>query len=276
MKTYALSLLLLTATLLPHGATTAGAAQKRLKPREAGASLLLEVKAEASGVAGSAERTAEVIRGRCRRLRIRCLLRPRAGGRENRLALSFSGPMEAERVKRILLAKGVELRPVVSPLNPDPMAEYLTRAEAEAAAGAERDVFPLGAPDHETYIVTERAPVVTGDDVRGAFALRAPSHDSDGYEVDCQLKPAGAARLKRWTAANINRYIAVVYNGRALSAPYIRSPIWYNFVVAGNFTRQQASDVAAALGAGNLPAPVEVLEEEAHVDRRPEPSAPRR
>jgi preprotein translocase subunit SecD len=56
-------------------------------------------------------------------------------------------------------------------------------------------------------------------------------------------------------------YVAVVYDGRALDVPYIRAPISYNVVLSGGFDRRQAEDVAVVLWGGNLPAPVEVLEE---------------
>jgi preprotein translocase subunit SecD len=41
----------------------------------------------------------------------------------------------------------------------------------------------------------------------------------------------------------------------------VKATVGYNVVVSGGFDRQQAEDVAAVLAGGNLPAPVEVLEE---------------
>lgn len=43
--------------------------------------------------------------------------------------------------------------------------------------------------------------------------------------------------------------------------PYIRSQITEDGQITGNFTREQAEDVALTLRSGGLPAPVEVLEE---------------
>lgn len=253
--------LLLTCALLLPGAPTAAAAQKRRGPRDrGGVSLALAVRAAGPLLERSVERTAAVIESRCRRLRIYCELRRPTGGEANRLVLRFSTPTDAGRVKRILLAEGLELRAAVSPPFPARMSEYATRAEAEAAAGAGDVVFPLADGGAGTHLITERTPILTGDGVRDCAALK--SDEGFGkYEVDCRLRPEGAARLKAWTGANINRYVAVVFNGRALWAGSIRAPIEYNIVVSGGFDRRQAEDAAVILEGGNLPAPVELLEE---------------
>lgn len=255
---FALSLLL--------GASAPLAAQKRRAPRDrGGTALLLEVRAEASRAASSVERTAEVIRGRCARLGVHCELDPQSGG-AGRLLLRFSARTDSGRVKSVLLAEGMEVRPVVSPPHPHPMEEYATRAEAAAAAGDGRDVLPFEGYGSETFIVVERAPIVTGDDVRSAVVIRSTDgHFGASYGVHCGLRRAGGARLKAWTSANVGRYVAVVYNGRVMSAPYIRAPIWLDVVLTGNFDRREAEDVAAVLSAGNLPAPVAVLEEKPYV-----------
>jgi preprotein translocase subunit SecD len=253
---FALSLLL--------GASAPLAAQRRRAPRDrGGTALLLEVRAEASRAASSVARTAEVIRGRCARLGVYCDVRPQAGDRANRLALRFSTALDAGRVREVLLAEGFELRAVVSPPYPLPLLDYATRDEAAAEAKNDEDVFPLEGYDlRDAYVVTLRGPIITGDDLRNPVVMRAPrGTPGGGYVVDCRLRPAGAARLKAWTSANVGRYVAVVYNGRGLVALYVKAPVFYNVVVSGGFDRRQAEDAAAVLAGGNLPAPVEVLEE---------------
>jgi preprotein translocase subunit SecD len=245
------------------GAAPLLASQRRAPRDRGGTALLLEVKAEGAQAPGVVERTAAVIRKRCARLGVYCRVGPQTGGAANRLALRFSTASDAGRVKEVLLAQGVELRAVVSVPYPAPMAEYETRSAAEAEAKDGMVVVPLrGSGGPEAHVVTEGAPVVTGDDLRDPYVLRAPRETpGGGYVVDSRLRPAGAARLKAWTRANIGRYAVVVYNGRALEAVYVKAPIVYNVVVSGGFDRRQALDVAAVLAGGNLPAPVEVLEE---------------
>lgn len=255
--------MLLSAALLSSAAL---AAQKPARRDVGGVSLLLEVKADPPRTAQVVARTTAVIKKRCALLGIYCELRRPAGDAANRLALRYSTTMDAGRVRRILLAPGFELRPVMSMNHPFPLMEYRTRAEAEEDArpvpGAE--VLPLQSWDggDETFVIVERDPVVTGDDVRRAVAIRAVSVGGYGpYEVECRLSQKGGRRLRAWTRANLNRYVAVVYGGRAISAPYIRSEIWYDVVISGGYNRREAKDVAVVLGSGNLPAPVEVLEE---------------
>lgn len=255
-------LTLLAAALSLPGATAAAHAQKKKHgPRDrGGVSLLLAVGAEGAQAERSVARAASVIERRCARLGVHCELRRPAGGEANRLALRFSTPKDAGRVKRILLAEGLELRAVASPPFPAAMLEYATRAEALAAAGSDDEVFPFPGGLAETHLVAGRAPILTGDDVRNCAALKS-DEGLGKYEVDCQLRRGGAARLKAWTGANVGRYMAVVFNRRVLSAAYVVAQIEYNVVVSGGFDRRQAEDAAVVLDSGNLPAPVEVLEE---------------
>jgi len=254
---------LAAALLLMAVAARPVAAQRRAPRDRGGTSLLLEVRAEAARAGDAVERTAAVIRRRCARLGAYCRVEPRPGGAADRLALRFSSALDSARVKGILLAEGVEVRAVNSVPYPFPVTEYATRAEAVAVAKAGMSVFPLAGYDlPEGHIITAGAPIVTGDDLRAPSVVRAPPDTpGGGYVVDSQLRPAGAARLKAWTSANINCYAAVIYNGRALEAVYVKAPVVYNVVVSGGFDRRQAEDVAAVLAGGNLPAPVEVLEE---------------
>jgi preprotein translocase subunit SecD len=178
--------------------------------------------------------------------------------------LRVSGARDAGRVKRVLLAQGLlELRPVVSPPSPMPLKIYATRAEAVAAAGADKDVLPYVAEEAEPgeFLVVERTRVITGQDLRDAGALALSNTDEGPFVINFSLKPEGAARLGSWTEKNIRRYVAVALNGEARSVPYIQSKITEDGQINGNFTREQAEDVALTLRSGGLPAPVEVLEE---------------
>ncbi|MBC7931183.1 MAG: hypothetical protein H7Z38_11530 [Rubrivivax sp.] len=258
MKSRSQILPLLAAALLLLGAAPACGAQKPKPKDRGGISLVLAVKTTGPQVEQSVKRTAAVIEKRCDRLGIYCKLERQAGEKANQLVLRFSTTMDAARVKRVLLAEGFALRAVASPPNPAALLEYSTSAEAVAAAGADKDVFRFA--DEEMYLVAERPPIMTGDELRNCAAVESDENSAE-YEVDCQLSSEGSARLKSWTGANLNRYVAVVFNRRALSAPYIRAEIKYNVVVSGGFDRQDAEDAAVILGSGNLPAPVEVLEE---------------
>lgn len=262
MKARDACLLLLALFLL--GSTSA--AQKPKSQNKGGVQLMLAVTADSSRVDKVIARTVAVIRKRCRLLGIPCKFQRQMGEKANRLKIDVSTRMDADRIKRILLAEGLELRAVISPRFPEPMLDYPTRSQAMAAAGADNDVF--SSPGEEMYFITERTPFFTGDDLGSCVVLRSEENFRE-YEVDCRLKPAGAARLEEWTGANINRYVALIFNREVLSAAYIKAPISYNVVVSGGFNKREAQDATVVLQSGNLLALVELVDEGTHIPRGP-------
>ncbi|MBB4266822.1 preprotein translocase subunit SecD [Roseospira visakhapatnamensis] len=64
------------------------------------------------------------------------------------------------------------------------------------------------------------------------------------------------------TRTNVGKRLAVVLNGAVISAPVIREPILGGQgIVSGDFSAQEAQDLALLLRAGALSAPPRVLEE---------------
>ena len=256
------------ALLLPALAAAASActAARLFAQRDRGGIfLLVAVRADPPQLEQSVARASEVIRIRCLKLRVRCDLQRRGGDESNRIMIRVAAPEDPARVKSVLLAGGMELRPVVSPPSPMPIKSYRTRAEVPPPDAAAGEVLPYDADDGKSYfLVVERAAVFTGDDVleAGLRDLSLPERP-DNYDVTFRLKPAGAARFADWTAANIGRYVAVVLNGRVRAAPFIKSKIGDNGSISGRFTRRLAEDTALVLTSGNLP-PLELIEEGAY------------
>lgn len=158
-----------------------------------------------------------------------------------------------------MLGQGLQVRAVDSKPFPDALKQYETREQAIEAAG-EKEVFPLSEAGGETFLIVEGPPILTGDDLRDCAALRDDSPLI--YKVDCSLKRQGSARLEAWTSANINRYLAVIFNGKAMSVAYIIAPISLNMELSGIFSPQQAREIAHILESGNLPAPFDIVLEE--------------
>lgn len=242
------------------GSTWASAAQKPKLQDKSGIRLMLAVSTDGPRVNLIVARTVAVIEKRCRLVGIYCKFQRQVGENANRLTLDFSTRMDSDRVKRILLAEGLELRAVTSPSFPDPLLDYASRSQAMVAAGTDNDVFSSPGDDVKMYLVAERTPFFTGDDLRSCVAFRSEESFAE-YEVDCRLKPAGAARLEAWTRTNINRYIAVIFNRGVLSTAYIKAPIYYNVVVSAGFNKRQAQDAVVILQSGNLHACVGLVEE---------------
>ncbi|WP_048645557.1 protein translocase subunit SecD [Nitratireductor soli] len=73
---------------------------------------------------------------------------------------------------------------------------------------------------------------------------------------------AGARQFAKITTENVGRPFAIVLDGKVLSAPVIQQPITGGSgQISGNFSVAEASDLAALLRAGALPAPLTVIEE---------------
>src|SRR5579863_2528856 len=117
-----------------------------------------------------------------------------------------------------------------------------------------------GQPGQQVYYVLDRAPIVTGQDLRSATT--SPSTNYPGqYQVDFKLSTAAAARFGPFTEANVGRRMAIVLDHKVYTAPTINSKIEDSGLIEGNFSQETAQDLALVLRAGALPASIKYLEE---------------
>jgi len=80
--------------------------------------------------------------------------------------------------------------------------------------------------------------------------------------VSMDFDKKGARLFERITEANVKKRLAIVLDGRIYSAPVIQEKISGGEArITGNFTTEEARDLAIVLRAGALPAPVKILEE---------------
>jgi SecD/SecF fusion protein len=80
--------------------------------------------------------------------------------------------------------------------------------------------------------------------------------------VSMQMNSSGARAWKRVTANNIDRRIAITLDNHVYSAPVVNTEIsGGGSQITGNFTIEEAKDLANILNAGSLPAPVKIVEE---------------
>jgi preprotein translocase subunit SecD len=155
----------------------------------------------------------------------------------NRLADDQTYPSEAAA----LAAKGGVLPP----------GTIILPGRSDSAAG------PTAAP---VYYILDRAPAVTGTDLRGATPAPDTNNPSQ-YQVHFELSTAAAARFGPFTEANIGHRMAIVLDHQVYSAPVIQGRIDDNGEITGNFNQDSAHDLALVLRAGALPASIKYLEE---------------
>ena len=80
--------------------------------------------------------------------------------------------------------------------------------------------------------------------------------------VSFTLDRIGAQKFGRATTDNVGKRLAIVLDGDIVSAPNINEPITSgNGMISGNFSFQEATDLALLLRSGALPTPLIVVEE---------------
>jgi len=80
--------------------------------------------------------------------------------------------------------------------------------------------------------------------------------------VSISFDKKGARIFERITGENVNKRLAIVLDNTVASAPVIQEKIAGGQArITGNFTLEEAKDLAIVLRAGALPAPVKILEE---------------
>ena len=116
-----------------------------------------------------------------------------------------------------------------------------------------------GAAESKTPIVLKSEVVLTGEYITDANV----QFDSYGQAyVGMNFNARGSRIFEEVTGANIKKRLAIVLDGTVHSAPVIQDRIGGGRAsITGQFTTEEAHDLAVVLRAGSLPAPVTILEE---------------
>jgi preprotein translocase subunit SecD len=188
------------------------------------------------------------------------------GRGDNEILVELPGEGDPTRAKSVIQAGGqLELKRVVDdqtfPSESAALASHggVLPPGAEVVVGKSEST-QAGQTPQAVYYILDRAPIITGQDLRGA--VPAPSTNSPGqYEVRFQLSTASAARFGPFTEANIGHRMAIVLDHRVYTAPVINGRIEDSGIIEGNFSQESAQDLSLVLRAGALPASIKYLEE---------------
>ncbi len=109
------------------------------------------------------------------------------------------------------------------------------------------------------YFILRSSTVISGKDLKNAKR----GQDSYGAPaVSFTLNSQGASKIRKFSAANIGKRMAVVLDDRIETAPTIEGVLSYdNQITGGNYTIDDVNDMALVLRSGALPAPLKYLEE---------------
>ena len=186
-------------------------------------------------------------------------------GGDEQIIVQLPGVSDVNRAKEIIRSTALlELKLVEG--GPAATREQLLQATG-GTVPADMEVLP-GAADFQRgdtagavqYYLVRKTPVVSGRDLRNA---RPALDENNRPAVSFSLKSDGASRFGSFTRGHIGRFLAIVLDGRVESAPVIEGIISDEGRISGNFTQQEAADLALKLRSGALPASLTYLEERA-------------
>ena len=168
----------------------------------------------------------------------------------NRILLQLPGVKDPERIKD-LLGKTAKLN--------------FHMVDDDDAKSLSLNIAPFGRmivsdiENAEIKYLLEKKSRVGGENLIDANASFDPT---EGHAVSFRFDTTGAQKFGKATSENIGKRFAVVLDGVVITAPVINSAITGGSgIITGNFTSQEAADLAVLLRAGALPAPLEIVEE---------------
>lgn len=111
------------------------------------------------------------------------------------------------------------------------------------------------------FMVLENQPVLTGDAMsRNVYATVDPEKGQN--IVSFELTSAGTETFGKITSENKGKLLAILIDNKIRSAPQINEPILGGRgQISGNFTAQEAMDLALIIKEGALPVPMTIVEE---------------
>jgi len=190
------------------------------------------------------------------------------GRKDNEILVQLPGEGDPERAKAVIQAGGqLELKLLVDatpyPSQSAALAKYAGILPPNTELLKERPESHIRQNPNDTaenWYLVERTPAVTGRDLRSATENRNTEMPGQ-WQINFVLSNEAAKRFGPFTERNRGRQMAIVLEHQVYSAPTIQSRIEDSGRIDGNFSQEQAHDLAVVLRAGALPASIKYLEE---------------
>jgi preprotein translocase subunit SecD len=178
---------------------------------------------------------------------------------KDRILVQLPGIDDPKRVKDLIKSTAfLELKLVVQGPSTD-KAALLAPTNGQMPPDQElvEEKAQPGQRQSSWYLVKKSA-VITGRDLKNARPSRGQFGASS---VTFFLTASGAEKFSAATGANVGKFLAIILDHRVQSAPRIHERISDTGQITGNFTPEEANDLALVLRAGALPAGLTYLEE---------------
>jgi preprotein translocase subunit SecD len=178
---------------------------------------------------------------------------------ENRILIQMPGVSDAERAKNQIGKIALLEFKIVDDENSLEEALRGNIQEGDVIAYGLRTDKSTGERGSSPYLLKDKA-LLTGASLEDA---KVQISDRFGDPtISIRFNSQGAVDFERITGENVRKRLAIVLDGVVYSAPVIQEKIsGGNAQITGNFTMDEASDLAKVLRSGALPAPVNILEE---------------
>lgn len=175
---------------------------------------------------------------------------------ETRLIIELPGISNADQAVETIRSTGqLEfVDPAGSTLNKGMIINTTNNpnAIAKAQSGIQSgDIDPAQIPYPEQQFNT----VMTGDVL--ADAIAAPNEFGQ-WRINFTLTSDGSTKFLEYTSSHMGQPMAIVLDGRVLSAPTINGAISNNGEISGQFTQDEAESLAIQMRYGALPVPLVV------------------
>lgn len=168
-----------------------------------------------------------------------------------RVLVQVPGEQDTERLKKLITQTARLTFHMVEAFGADALEPGRANADSMVLYSRADPPVPL---------LVQARPLIVGDDLVDA----QPTFDQKTSEpaVSFRLTTAGGIKFAEISTANVGRAFAIVLDKDVISYPSIREPITGGSgQISGNFTVQEANDLALLLRAGALPANLTVVEE---------------
>jgi preprotein translocase subunit SecD len=183
----------------------------------------------------------------------------------DRLTVRIPREDDSQRLRSVLMAPAVlELRLVrlpadlkLIPSEQEVLGHYGGRLPPDLELLTEGVRGTTGTVTRTRYYAVERKAVLTGRDIRAARPGLGPNQE---HLVEFAVKPEPAKAFAEATGAHVGSFLAIVLDGRVVSAPVINAKIGENGVIQGSFTAEQAEDLSIVLRSGPLPGRLTLVE----------------
>jgi len=114
----------------------------------------------------------------------------------------------------------------------------------------------------QLYLVSNR-PAISGGMIKTPKAIVSDigSTNAGQWVVNLDMTKEGRKRWSKFTGANIDRQVAIILDNKVFMAPVVRDKISSGSTqISGFEDMQEAKDIASILKAGELPAPINIIQ----------------